>query len=126
MQRFLRLIIWDALFCIVPTVGYAASNALDSSTAHYVVTLLTVAVCGAFLSQLSRWGSGKMEIFLVALPALYLALAPFLAPFLNALPLSFNLVPAALLTAKTASLRIASALVAGFILWQNVYISLPR
>lgn len=125
MQRFLRLVIWDALFCIVPTVGYAASSALNSSTANYIVTLLTFAVCGAFLAQLARWGTSKMELFVVALPALYLALAPFLAPFLNSLPLSFDLVPSVLLTAQTSSLRTAGALVAGFVFWQHVYISMP-
>ena len=126
MQRFLRLLIWDALFCVVPTVGYAASSMLTSSTANYVVTLLTFAVCGAFLAQLSRWGSTWMEVVFVALPGLHLALAPFLAPLLNGLPLSFDLVPALLLTAQTTSLRTAGALAAGFVLWQHVFISIPH
>lgn len=126
MQRFFRLLIWDALFCIVPAVGYAASAALTSPSANYIVTLLTCAVCGAFLAQLSRWGTSRMEIIVVALPALYLALAPFLAPWLNVLPLSFDPVPAVLLSAQTLPLRIAGALVAGFTLWQHVFISIPR
>ncbi len=126
MQRLLRLLIWDALFYVVPTVGYAASSALTSSTAIYVVTLLTFIFCGAFLSQLSRWGSTWMEVIFVALPGLYLAFAPFLAPLLNQLSLSFDLVPAFLLTARTTSLRTMGALAAGFVLWQHVFISIPR
>lgn len=126
MQRLLRLLIWDALFCLVPTVGHAASAALTTSTADTTVTLLTCAVCGAFLAQLARWGSSWMEVVLVALPGLYVALAPFLAPLLNGLPLSFDPVPAALLTARAASLRTAGALAAGFVLWQHVFISIPR
>lgn len=126
MQRFFRLLIWDALFFIVPTVGYSASSVMTSSTASYVVSLLTLAVLGAFLAQLSRWGSSRMEFICVGLPGLYLALAPFLAPLLNSLSLSFDLVPAFLLTAQATSLRLAGGLVAGFVLWQHVFISIPR
>lgn len=126
MQRFLHLIIWDALFCIVPIAGYAAISSLTSSRAIYLVTLLVFAVCGAFLSQLSRWGSGYMELIVVALPGLYLALSPFLAPWLNTLPLSFDLVPAALLSDSASSLRTAGALAAGFVLWQHVVLAVPH
>ena len=122
MQRFLRLIIWDALFCIVPAMGYAASVLLGTSAANDAVILLTVLVCGAFLAQLSRWGCSMMELIVVALPGLYLALAPFLAPLLNAIPLPFPLVPAVLLMAQTRPLRLAGALAAGFVLWQRTYI----
>ena len=67
-----------------------------------------------------------MEVIFVALPGLYLAFAPFLAPLLNQLSLSFDLVPAFLLTARTTSLRTMGALAAGFVLWQHVFISIPR
>lgn len=126
MQRFFRLMIWDALFCIVLSAGTAAAASLTTSRAVYIVNLLSIAVCGAFLSQLSRWGSSRMELFVVALPALYLALAPFLAPWLNSLPLSFDLVPAALLSNSTVTLRTGAALAAGFVLWQHVFISIPH
>lgn len=126
MKRFLRLLIWDALYCVVPAVGYAASASVGASAAADAVTLLTCAVCGAFLSQLSRWGTSWMEILFVALPGLYLALAPWLAPWLNALALSFDPVPAALLTARADALRMAGALAAGFLLWQNVFLRVRR
>ncbi len=126
MQRLLRLIIWDALFCVVLTASTAAAASVTTSSGVYIINLLTAAVCGAFLAQLSRWGSGRLEVVIVGLPGLYLALAPFLAPYLNALPLSFDLVPAALLSQSTGTLRTGAALAAGFILWQHVYISIPR
>ena len=124
-MRFFRLLIWDALYCIVPTVGYAATSVLGSS-GGIVVTLLMGAVCGAFLAQLSRWGTGWLNVIVVAIPGLYLALAPYLAPLLNGLPLSFDLVPAFLLTSKATTLRQAGALAAGFTLWQHVFIRIPR
>lgn len=126
MQRLIRLIIWDALFCLIPTIGYAATASLTSTRAIYIVSLLVYAACGAFLSQLSRWGSGRMEIIFVAIPGLYIALAPFLAPYLNAMPLSFDPVPAILLSSATVSLRTSGALAAGFVLWQHVFIGMGR
>ncbi|MDO5784884.1 MAG: hypothetical protein Q4P20_07455 [Eubacteriales bacterium] len=125
-MRFLRLLIWDALYCIVPTVGYAATSVLGSSGGGAVVTLLMCAFCGAFLAQLSRWGTSWMNVIVVTIPGLYLALAPYLAPLLNGLPLSFDLVPAFLLTSKAVMLRQAGALAAGFTLWQHVFISIPH
>ncbi len=125
MQRFFRLLIWDALYCIVPTVGYAALSILTNSDATYLITLIVYAVCAAFLSQLSRWGSSCMTLLLVALPGLYLALAPFLAPFLNALPIPFDPVPAILLHSKTELLRQCGALAAGFALWQSIHLRIP-
>ncbi len=124
-MRFFRLLIWDALYCIVPAVGYAATSVLGSS-GGVVVTLLMSAFCGAFLAQLSRWGTGWMNVLFVALPGLYLALAPYLAPLLNSLPLSFDLVPAFLLTSKAVMLRQAGALAAGFTIWQHVFLSIPH
>ena len=124
-MRFFRLLIWDALYCIVPTVGYAATSVLGASGSA-IVMLLMSAVCGAFLSQLSRWGTGLMNVLVVGVPGLYLALAPYLAPLLNGLPLSFDLVPAFLLTSRAAMLRQAGTLAAGFTIWQHVFISIPR
>ena len=125
-MRFFRLLIWDALYCIVPTVGYAATSVLGASGGSAIVMLLMCAVCGAFLSQLSRWGTSLMNVLVVGVPGLYLALAPYLAPLLNGLPLSFDLVPAFLLTSRAAMLRQAGALAAGFTIWQHVFISIPR
>lgn len=125
-MRFFRLLIWDALYCIVPTVGYAATSVLGASGGSVIVTLLMSAVCGAFLSQLSRWGTGWMNVLVVGVPGLYLTLAPYLAPLLNGLPLSFDLVPAFLLTSRATMLRQAGALAAGFTIWQHVFISIPR
>lgn len=125
MQRFFRLLIWDALYCIVPTVGYAALSILTNPNATYIITLIVFAVCAAFLSQLSRWGSGGLTLLLVALPGIYLALAPFLAPLLNGLPVPFDFVPAILLLSKTELLRQCGALAAGFALWQNIHLRVP-
>lgn len=124
-MRFLRLLIWDALYCIVPTIGYAAISALGPSGGA-VAMLLVCAFCGAFLAQLSRWGTSRMNVIVVAMPGLYLALAPYLAPMLNSLPLSFDLVPAFLVTSSAAMLRQAGALAAGFTIWQHVFISIPH
>lgn len=124
-MRFLRLLIWDALYCIVPTVGYAAVSVLGASGGA-VAMLLVCACCGAFLAQLSRWGTSWMNVLFVAIPGLYLALAPYLAPMLNSLPLSFDLVPAFLTTSSAAMLRQAGALAAGFTIWQHVFISVPH
>ncbi|HBI64756.1 MAG TPA: hypothetical protein DDX51_06520 [Clostridiales bacterium] len=122
MQRFLRLIIWDALYCIVPTVGYAAISVLTSPTVKYIVILLVCVFGSAFLAQLSRWGAGWQEIVLIALPGLYIALAPFTAPLLNAIPIPFDPVPAMLLKEQTVCLRAAGALAAGFVLWQHTFL----
>ena len=124
-MRFLRLLIWDELYCIVPTVGYAAISVLGPSGGA-VAMLLVCACCGAFLAQLSRWSTSWMNVIVVAIPGLYLALAPYLAPMLNSLPLSFDLVPAFLVTSSAAMLRQAGALAAGFTIWQHVFISIPH
>ena len=69
MPRFLRLIIWDAMFFLILTAGYAAVQYLGpQTTAAYLVTMLTCAVCGAFLAQLSSWGIHWAELILVGLP----------------------------------------------------------
>ncbi len=120
MSRFLRLIIWDALFFLVLSTGYAASQLLSSTTSSYLVLLLTCVVCGAFLAQLSLWGIGWMELVFVGLPALYLALSPLLAPVLNGLTwVPFALVPDALLHSSANTLHFAGALTVGFMLWER-------
>lgn len=122
MPRFLRLIIWDALFFLVLTVGYGASQYVGSqATVSYLITALTCLVCGAFLSQLSLWGIGWPERILVGLPALYLALSPCLAVWVgNPSFLPFPLVPAALLQSAASPLRMAGALTVGFLLWKRL------
>ena len=121
MPRFLRLIIWDALFFLILTVGYGAIQYLGAqTTAAYLVTVLTCAVCGAFLAQLSAWGVHWPELILVGLPALYLVLAPFLSVWVDASAvLPFPLVPDALLQSAASSLRMAGALTLGFLLWNK-------
>lgn len=121
MPHFLRLIIWDALFFLILTSGYGISQYLGTQTsAAYLVTLLTCLICGAFLAQLSRWGIGWAERILVGLPALYLAAAPFLSAWIgNPAFLPFPLVPEALLQSAASSLRMAGALIVGFLLWDK-------
>lgn len=120
MKRFLRVLVWDALYCLLPTVGYAAQSLLNSSAANDVITLLVFAFCGIFLSQLSRWGTSPLEFCFTAIPAVYIALAPFFAPMLALIPIPFSLVPAILLSSQTTLLRTCWALAAGFICWQKV------
>lgn len=123
-MRLFRLLIWDALFCIILTVSYSASAAVLTPTLQYLVALATCAVCGAFLGQLPQ-RTDAMVMILVTIPALYIALAPFLSPFLawlvNSLPLPFSikLVPNILLSQKTQTLRYACALVGGFTLFRG-------
>lgn len=120
MPRFLRLIIWDALFFLVLSTGYAASNLLRNEIPSYLVLLLTCAVCGAFLAQLSLWGIGWLELVFVGLPALYLALCPILAPWLNSLSwVPFSLVPESLLRSSADTLHLAGGLTAGFMVWER-------
>ncbi|MCD8355046.1 MAG: hypothetical protein LUE11_00530 [Clostridia bacterium] len=123
-MRLFRLLIWDALFCIVLSVSYSASTALTTSTSQYIITLITCAVCGAFLSQLPpRFDA--LTFLLVTIPGLYLALAPFLSPYLTPLlsilplPASFQPVPSILLSPQTEALRCAGALVAGYTLFHG-------
>lgn len=113
-MRLLRLLMWDALYCIAVSVGYAASAAVSSGPVRYAVTLLTCVLCGAFLSHLPR--RDPLTVLLVTVPSLYLALAPVLASLLAVLPFSlpFRLVPSVLLASKTAPLRYAGALAAGY------------
>lgn len=84
-MRLLYLLVWDAMFCIVLSISHFASATLISPDSSYIVTLITFAVCGAFLGHLPHVDG--LTIVFVTLPALYLALAPFLAPILNTLPL---------------------------------------
>lgn len=125
-MRVFRLLIWDVLFYIIPTIGYAASSVLGSSAANAVIILLVCIVSGAFLSQLSRWGNSWVETVFITVPAVYLTLAPYIASPLNALPLSFDLVPAILLTERATLLRQSAALVTGFTIWQHIFITIPR
>ena len=119
MKRLARVLVWDILYSILPLVGNAAQSVMNTSS-NDMIPLLVFVFCGIFLSQLSRWGSSPAEFFFTAIPALYIAFAPFLAPLLALIPVPFPLVPAALLTADTALLRTCWALAAGFILWQKV------
>lgn len=121
MPRFLRLIIWDALFFLILTAGYAAVQHLGTqTTAAYLITMLTCAVCGAFLAQLSSWEIHWTELIVVGLPALYLVLAPFLSVWVDAVGvLPFPIVPDALLQSASSSLRMAGALTVGFLLWNK-------
>lgn len=118
-MRFLRLLIWDALYCILLSVSYSASSVVSSDSVRYAITLLTCILCGAFLSHLP--GRDILTILFVAVPGLYLALAPVLAPFFAVLPftLPFNPVPSILLASKTASLRYAGALAAGYTIFYD-------
>ncbi len=109
MRQFLRLIVWDALFFIVLTIGLSISGQL-SGTPAYGVTILTLAVCGAFLAELSKWGIGTLELIAVGLPALYLALTPVL----NGLPVTIDLVPSPL-EGMPALYHYMGALTAGFV-----------
>ena len=121
-MRLLYLLVWDAMFCIVLSISHFASTTLISPDSNYVVTLITLAVCGAFLGHLSHIDG--LTLVFVTLPALYLALAPFLAPFLNALalplPNGISLVPDVLLSSDTLLLRYAGALTAGYTLWKKL------
>lgn len=123
-MRLFRLLIWDALFCIILTISYSASAAVTTPTLQYVVLLITCLICGAFLGQLPHHSDALVLIF-VTLPALYVALAPLLSPFLtwlmNSLPLPFSvqLVPDILLSQKTQNLRYACAIVGGFTLFHK-------
>ncbi len=120
MPRFLRLIIWDALFFLVLSTGYAASQLLRDESPSYLVLILTCVVCGAFLAQLSLWGIGWLELIVVGLPALYLALCPLLAPWLNNLSwISISLVPESLLRSSADTLHLAGALTVGFMAWER-------
>lgn len=122
MPHFLRLIIWDALFFLILSVGYAASQSLGGAMTSYVAVLLTCVVCGIFLAQLAIWRIGWMELILVGLPALYLALAPLLAPLLNSIEaLPFPLVPSALLKDSAMILHLAGGLTAGFLVRQKLW-----
>ena len=87
-MRLLYLLVWDAMFCIVLSISHFASATLISPDSSYIVTLITFAVCGAFLGHLTHVDG--LTIVFVTLPALYLALAPFLAPILNTLPLPLS------------------------------------
>ena len=116
-MRLLYLLVWDAMFCIVLSISHFASATLISPNSSYIVTLITFAVCGAFLGHLPHVNG--LTIVFVTLPALYLALAPFLAPILNTLPGGISLVPAALLSPDTLLLRYAGALTAGYTLWRK-------
>lgn len=120
-MRLLYLLVWDAMFCIVLSISHFASATLISPDSSYIVTLITFAVCGVFLGHLPHVNG--LTIVFVTLPALYLALAPFLAPILNTLPLplpgGISLVPAALLSPDTLLLRYAGALTAGYTLWRK-------
>lgn len=122
MPRLLRLVIWDALFFLILTTGYAVCQYLgEASASAYLVSVLTCCVCGAFLAQLSLWGIGWAELLLVGLPALYLALAPFLcvvSEYAAALPC---LVPDALVQSPSASLRLAGAGTVGFLIWEKFH-----
>ena len=123
-MRLFRLLIWDALFCIILTVSYSVSAAVVTPTLQYLITLVTCAICGAFLGQLPQRSDPLLLIF-GTIPALYVALAPLLAPgltwLMNALPLPFSiqLVPNILLSQKTQPLRYACALVGGFTLFRG-------
>lgn len=121
MPRFLRLIIWDAMFFLILTAGYAAVQYLGpQTTAAYLVTMLTCAVCGAFLAQLSSWGIHWAELILVGLPALYLVLAPFLSVWVDTAGfLPFLIVPDCLLQSASSTLRMAGALTLGYLLWKK-------
>ena len=121
-KRFFRILMWDALYCILPAAGYAAKTVLTASPASDIITLLVFAFCGIFLSQLSRWGNGMLEFILTLLPALYIALAPYHAPLFALIPTPFPLVPAILLSAQTELLRTCWALAAGFVCWQKITI----
>lgn len=122
LKRLFRVLMWDALYCLLPTIGFAAKTLLSDSPLSDVITLLVFAFCGIFLSQLSRWGNGGIEFFFTLLPAIYLALAPYLAPLLALIPTPFSLVPAVLLSAQTNLLRTCWALAGGFVCWQKVAI----
>lgn len=121
-KRLFRILMWDAFYCLLPTVGFAAKTLLSDSSLRNVIPLLVFAFCGMFLSQLSRWGNGGIEFFFTLLPALYFALAPYLAPLLALIPTPFPLVPTVLLSAQTELLRICWALAGGFVCWQKVAI----
>ncbi|MGN1013917.1 MAG: hypothetical protein ACI4PM_01010 [Butyricicoccus sp.] len=120
MPRILRLIIWDALFFLILSVGYAAGQALNGTALlSYAVSLATCVLFGIFLAQLALWGVGWPELILVGLPALYLALSPFLAPLVNGIA-PFPLVPQVLLNSSALSLRLGGALTFGFLLWHRL------
>ncbi len=122
MPNFIRLIIWDAIFFLVISVGYAGSQAVDNRTIAFVIILLTCAACGALLARLSIWGIYWVEIVFVGLPALYLAVCPLLAPFVSHLSfLPFPLVPQALLKESAMVLHVAGALIFGFMMRHMVH-----
>ncbi|MGN1030804.1 MAG: hypothetical protein ACI4PQ_04305 [Butyricicoccaceae bacterium] len=114
MKQFLRLVAWDALFFIVLTVGISLSGQVGG-TPSYLITILTLAVCGAFLAELNKWGIGVLELIVVGVPALYLALTPVL----GALPVSFPLVPSQL-AGMPALYHYAGAVAAGFVVFQKI------
>ena len=70
-MRLLYLLVWDAMFCIVLSISHFASATLISPDSSYIVTLITFAVCGAFLGHLPHVDG--LTIVFVTLPALYLA-----------------------------------------------------
>lgn len=123
-MRLFRLLTWDALFCVILTISYSASAAVTTSTLQYLVLLITCLICGVFLGQLPQRSDALVFLF-VTLPALYVALAPLLSPFLTwlvdslPLPFSIKLVPDVLLSQKTQNLRYACALVSGFTLFRT-------
>ena len=120
MPRVLRLIIWDALFFLILSVGYAAGQALSGVTAiSYAVSLATCVLFGIFLAQLALWGIGWPELILVGLPALYLALSPFFAPLVNGIA-PVVLVPQVLLESSAQTLRLGGALTFGFLIWHRL------
>lgn len=123
-MRVLRLLIWDALLCIILTISYAASAAVVTPTMQYCIALATCVVCGIFLAQLPQRADLLLIIF-ITIPAIYVALAPLLFPLLDwlanvfSLPFSLHLVPAILLSRKTQTLRYACALIAAFTLLRS-------
>lgn len=114
MKQFLRLIVWDALFFIVLTVGLSVSGQFSGSIS-YGITVLSLAVCGAFLAELSKWGIGTRELIAVGLPALYLALTPVL----GYLPVTIDLVPRQL-EGMPALYHYMAALTAGFVVFKKL------
>lgn len=80
MRQVIRLVIWDALFFLLLTIGTGISASL-SGVFSYAFTVLMLSFCGAFLAALGRWGIGLREYLVVGLPALYLALIPVLRAF---------------------------------------------